>query len=135
MAKYKHGESLFFLMADIKFLFLSPHRLNFCGRVYYESAKVPTDSFSAHLIISIITVHVLGIITISIAVDSCLPLWWFWRPCTAAVSCLREERHVLSEFSISPFRIILHVSVVPAEVVWRAVSLLKAWSASYERTK
>lgn len=64
MAKYKHGAFLFFLIADIEFSFFKSPSPESSWEGVLPRTKVPIDSFSAHRIISIITWHVLGIITI-----------------------------------------------------------------------
>ena len=73
-ASYKHGVILFFLMTNINFPFLSCHHWVLVGGSAAESAKVPVNSFSAHLIICVITSHIFSIIKVSEAVELTVPL-------------------------------------------------------------
>lgn len=65
---------LFFLITNINFPFLSCHHWILVGGSETESAKVPVNSFSAHLVICVITSHILGIIKVSEAVEFMVPL-------------------------------------------------------------
>lgn len=73
-ASYQDEVILFFLMTNINFPFLSCHHWILVGGSETESAKVPVNCFSAHLIICVITSHILGIIKVSEAVEFMVPL-------------------------------------------------------------
>ena len=88
-----------------------------------ESAKVPVNSFSAHLVICVITSHILGIIKVSEAVEFMVPLSNNSSRPLHSCHDLCRMNNVCALNPASRFPTWLNVPVTPEDVMWKKVCL------------